>query len=124
MPGERILVVDDEALVLESVRMTLVHYGYTVETASCGAEALAKVTSSEYALLITDRKMPGMNGDQLASQVKKHRPALPVVLLTGFPPDTHPAAVDVVLLKPFSTMELRNTVAALIPPSKASGPSV
>jgi two-component system, cell cycle sensor histidine kinase and response regulator CckA len=114
MAGIRILVVDDERMVLESVRMTLVHYGYSVEAACGGPEALAALHSSEFALVITDRKMPGMSGDQLAKEIKAQFPGLPVVLLTGYPPDRKPPGVDVVLLKPFSTQELRGVIEALL----------
>jgi len=114
MPAKRILVVDDEDLVLESVRMTLVHYGHSVETAASGAEALAKLAKGEFALVVTDLKMPIMSGDEFARQIKQRWPHLPVILLTGFPPETKPPDVDLILLKPFSTSELRSTVSVMI----------
>jgi CheY-like chemotaxis protein len=114
MSGKRILVVDDEAMVLESVRMTLTHYGFTVETATGGADALTKLAESSYDLVITDRKMPGMPGDQLAAQIKKQWPRLPVILLTGYPPDGMPPGVDAIALKPFSTADLRGTITKLL----------
>jgi CheY-like chemotaxis protein len=114
MPNKRILVVDDEAMVLDAVRMTLTHYGYSVETASSGAEALEKLLSTNFDLIVTDLKMPGMTGDQLAREVKKRQPDMPVILLTGYPPERQPAEVDAILLKPFSTTDLRATVTALM----------
>ena len=114
MPPKRILVVDDEVTVLESVRMTLEHYGYSVETAPSGAEALAKLVVGDFALVVTDLRMPNMAGDELAIQIKSRWPRLPILLLTGFPPEQKPAAVDAILLKPFSTAELRSTVAMLL----------
>ena len=110
MSGKRILVVDDEAMVLESVRMTLTHYGFAVETASSGPEALSKLAEGQFDLVVTDRKMPGMAGAQLAAQVKKRLPLLPIILLTGYPPESTPPGVDAILLKPFSTAELRSTI--------------
>jgi CheY-like chemotaxis protein len=114
MCGNRILVVDDEAMVLESVRMTLTHYGLSVETAPGAREALAKLSTGEYEVLVTDLKMPGMTGDQLAREVKKRYPDMPIILLTGYPPEVRPSNVDAILLKPFSTADLRSTIAALI----------
>jgi len=113
MSGKRILVVDDEAMVLESVRMTLTHYGYTVETASSGPEALSKLAAGEFHVVVTDRKMPGMPGDQLAGEIKKQWPQLPVILLTGYPPESVPSSVDAVVLKPFSTAQLKKTIEGL-----------
>ena len=110
MRGKRILVVDDEAMVLESVRMTLAFYGYRVETAPNAAEALSKLDSGRFDLLVTDGRMQGMQGDELAAETKRRWPAMPVVLLTGYPPDIKPAAVNLVLLKPFSMAELRRVI--------------
>jgi CheY-like chemotaxis protein len=114
MSEHRILVVDDEAMVLESLRMILAHYGYTVETASSGPEALVKLEHARFGLVVTDRKMPKMTGDHLAALIKQQWPHLPVIMVTGYPPDCKPPGVDAVLLKPFSTAGLRAAVDALI----------
>jgi CheY-like chemotaxis protein len=114
MSGKRILVVDDEPMVLESVRITLCHYGYAVVTAGSGLEALEKLRETEFGLMVTDRKMPIMTGEQLAAQVKQSWPGLPIIMLTGFPLETKPEGVDVVLLKPFSTTGLRSAVDVLL----------
>jgi CheY-like chemotaxis protein len=114
MVAQRILVVDDEAMVLDAVRLTLTHYGYRVETASSAAEALAKMPEGNYQLVVTDLKMPCMTGDELAREIKQRHPGIPVILLTGYAPDIPPADVDAILLKPFSTSELRSTVAAAL----------
>jgi CheY-like chemotaxis protein len=113
MPSKRILVVDDEAMVLDAVRITLNHYGYEVETASGGAEALEKLQEATFDLVVTDLKMPSMTGDELAREIKKRQPGLPIVLLTGHSPEVRPPDVDTILMKPFSTVDLWTTVAAL-----------
>ncbi len=113
MAAKKILVVDDEAMVLESVQLTLTHLGYGVESASSGLEALDKLSKDTFDLVVTDRRMPGMTGEQLAAEIKKRCPKMPIVLLTGFPPDTPPPEVDTVLVKPFSVVDLRNTVLEL-----------
>jgi len=104
-------------MVLESIRLTLSSCGFDVITASSGAEALIKLAETTVEMVATDRKMPGMTGEELAKAMKAQWPHLPVLMLTGFPPPQRPAAVDAILLKPFSTAELRATVNRLIQPS-------
>jgi CheY-like chemotaxis protein len=108
--GKHILLVDDEVTVLKMVFLSLSHYGYHVEAATSGAEALAKVTGGDFDLVITDLRMPGMSGDQLAAHIRERYPTIPVLLLTGNPPDKQPAAVDMVLGKPISIDHLRQAV--------------
>jgi CheY-like chemotaxis protein len=114
MEGKKILVVDDEPMVLEATRVTLTHYKYSVVTVSNGTDALAMLEADEFGLVITDRKMPGMSGDELAVTIKSRWPQMPVILLTGYPPDRKPASVNAVLLKPFATLELRKLVEELL----------
>jgi CheY-like chemotaxis protein len=114
MGDKRVLVVDDEPMVLESVRMTLSFYGYSVDTAVNAAQAIEKLARGCFSLLVTDRKMPGMSGEQLALIAKQQYPNLPILLLTGYPPEQKPPGIDVVILKPFSTQDLRLTVAKLL----------
>ncbi len=113
MAEQRILVVDDETMVREAVRLTLSHYGFIVETASSAAEALEKIPQGHFSLVITDLKMPEMTGDELAREIKQREPNMPIILLTGYAPAREPENVDAVILKPFSTADLRNTVIAL-----------
>jgi CheY-like chemotaxis protein len=110
---KQILVVDDEPMVLDAVRMALIFYGYAVETASSGAEALENLPGVSFDLVITDFNMPGMTGAVLAKEIKKRHPVLPIILLTGYPPPVRPSDVDMVLLKPYSTAGLRSAVESL-----------
>ena len=103
----RILVVDDEPLVCESVAMLLAHDGHEVETAASGEEALSKQSSGQFDVVITDFSMPGMKGDQLSAELKQRAPSLPVIMLTAFPPPTRPVTIDLVLTKPFFLDTLR-----------------
>lgn len=93
--------------------MTLVHFGYAVETATSGAEALHKLKEHAFAAVVTDWKMPGMTGDQLATEIKRRWPGVPVILLTGYPPEGILPSIDVLLIKPFSTSDLRTAVQSL-----------
>jgi PAS domain S-box-containing protein len=80
----RILFVDDEASSREVVSDYLSCDGHTVETASDACEALQRLRDQKFDLVITDKAMPGMTGDQLARTVNDLTPGLPVMLLTGF----------------------------------------
>ena len=109
---KRILVVDDEPLVCQSVKMVLACDGHTAITAASGMEALCKLSDATFDLMFTDFTMPGMKGDQLACAAKERSP-LPVILLTGFPPKCKPDKIDLVVLKPFSPEDLRNAIEAV-----------
>ena len=108
--GCRILVVDDEPLVCESIRMLLAYDGHKVETACSGEEALKRFGREEFDLVFTDFCMPGMKGDELAAQIKHRAPEKPVILLTAFPPSHHVAAIDLVITKPFYLSTLREAI--------------
>ncbi len=112
----RILVADDEPMVREVIRLYLLEDGHAVETADDGGEALKKFQNSVFDLVLTDRAMPELSGDQLAVEVKALRPNVPVVLLTGFgdlmnAEGERPPGVDAVVAKPFTMSSLRNAVA-------------
>jgi len=114
LPPRRILVVDDEPFVCESVRLMLSYAGYAVETASGGREALAKYDPARFDLVVTDFAMEGMKGDQLAAAIKQLAPTKPIILLTAFPPETQPPAIDLVLTKPFYFETLREALATML----------
>jgi two-component system cell cycle sensor histidine kinase/response regulator CckA len=83
---ERILLVDDELPIVKMSQQTLVRLGYTVTPRTSSIEALEAFRSSPDAfdLVITDMSMPYMTGEKLASEIKKIRPDMPVILCTGF----------------------------------------
>ena len=85
--GERILLVEDEPEVLKLVKITLESLNYKVLTASSGEEALRVQADcrEEIALLLSDIVMPGMDGLELAEQVKAARPGIAVLLTSGYP---------------------------------------
>ena len=104
------LVVDDEPAVLKAVVLLLRHVGHVVETAECGADALCKLQEKEFDVLLTDLYMPGMKGDELAREVKRRYPKLPIVLITATPPGGPLPGITCVLAKPFAMQELWKTV--------------
>jgi CheY-like chemotaxis protein len=81
----RVLVVDDEALIVLLTASWLEELGCEVETALNGTEALAKLNDGDPSVevLITDVNMPGMSGYELAKRATAVRPGLQVVLLSG-----------------------------------------
>jgi len=83
MGRERILVVDDEANMRESLKEILVEEGYEVLLAGDGAAAL-KLFDESIFLVITDAKMPGMDGFQLLDGIRKRDPDVPVVMVTAY----------------------------------------
>jgi CheY-like chemotaxis protein len=78
-----ILCVDDEENPLVLRRLVLQKAGYEVLTASSGKEALALTASRNVDLVLSDHLMPGMNGTELAQQIKAQHPDLPVILISG-----------------------------------------
>lgn len=103
----RILVVDDEANIREILAEILMNGDHEVVTAADGAEALHLLRErSDFDLVFTDLGLPGMNGYEVASEIKRINPALPVGLVTGWGAtlDADKArehGVDLVLSKPF-----------------------
>ena len=80
----KVLVVDDDPVVRKSFERVLSGKGYAVITAENGEEALRKLSEEKYDVVYTDIRMPGMNGLEVAEQVKARRPWTPVVIITGY----------------------------------------
>ena len=78
-----ILIVDDEPQVAEVLARSLAREGHSATIAHSGEEALKLLVTSEPDALFLDVSMPGMNGLDVLSQVKRMRPSLPVVVITG-----------------------------------------
>jgi heterodisulfide reductase subunit A len=79
-----ILVVDDELIVRDSLKEILEDEGYTVETAESGPQALEKLAERPYHLMLTDIKMPGMDGVEVLQKAKADYPELTVVMMTAY----------------------------------------
>ncbi len=115
----KVLVVDDESRVREVITAYLRAEGHTVTTASSGREGIEQFRAQPFDMVVTDRAMPEMSGDQMASLIKQLRPEVPVVLLTGFGAlievtGSQPKDVDVVLSKPVTLAALRKTIESLL----------
>lgn len=102
----RVLVVDDEQAVRDLLAKTLTMADYDVDTAPDGASAIDKLRAVEYDLLITDLKMPGMDGLSVIREARRIAPDLPVIIITGY--STEASAIEAInlgvagyLTKPF-----------------------
>ncbi len=109
----RILVVDDVPEVRKSFANVLSRQGYEVETASDGSEALKKLKTGQFQLIVSDIAMPNMDGMELMRSVRKVDFDIPIILLTGAPSlETARQAVELgafrYLTKPIDIVELEN----------------
>jgi len=118
-----IIVVDDDAEILEYVSELLVDSNYNVLTASSGAAAVQQASDykGEIHLLLSDFQMPGMSGMELATKMSLDRPHLEVLLMSGF--------TDGMLVlnegwhflaKPFIPSQLRALIVGLVSPGRES----
>jgi CheY-like chemotaxis protein len=80
----RILLVDDNANGLAARKTVLEELGHKIVTASSGADALEQFASHEFDLVVTDYKMPRMDGLELIGRLRAQAPGLPIALLSGF----------------------------------------
>jgi CheY-like chemotaxis protein len=112
----RVLLVDDEEIVRQATAEMLADVGYVVAEADCGLSALRAMDDLPAPdIVITDYKMPGMSGVDLARALRAARPSLPVLLITGFASATDGALTDLPrLAKPFTQGELAARVAELL----------
>ncbi len=105
-----VLVIDDERGPRRILSRFLTRDGHTVVTAASGSEGVERLKQDDFDLVVTDRAMPEMNGDQVAMEVKRLHPDLPVILLTGFGDIMQcsgevPSNVDEVVGKPVTPEE-------------------
>ncbi len=118
MEPARILIVDDEAAILRLLKEALTQWGYQVTGATSAAEALQALRGDMFDAVITDIRMPDMNGLELLKEIKRHDESVEVVVMTGYP--TIASAVEALkegafdyLSKPLLLDELRHLMARM-----------
>ncbi len=123
--NERILVVDDEPLFLDLLRQILQTLAYRVTAVHSSIEVLEKLrlNPTDFDMLISDQTMPDMTGVQLAAEVHKINPGLPIILCTGYSDvvSKETAAnfgIANFLMKPISQYELAQAVQEVLQKSK------
>jgi len=115
----KILLVEDEAVVRESVRDWLVEDGYDVECVGTGEEALERIKEEEFGVVVLDLRLPGVDGLQVFEHVKEVTPETKGIIITAYPSkETREKAKRIGLLdylpKPFKVEELEKIVSGAL----------
>lgn len=115
----RILVADDEKSVREFVQRALSLQGHSVMAVKDGAEALSLLDRHRFDILLSDIRMPMMDGISLALQVRAEQPSVKIMLMTGYSGELERAhnmstIVDYVLAKPFALAGLMDALASVL----------
>jgi len=107
----RILIVDDDPIVLEVMKSFVASYGFNFATASDGMEAVELLEKQEFDIIISDINMPRMDGMELLNHVRQHHPSIGMIIITGISEEY--SYVDVIragaidyMTKPFDGQEL------------------
>ncbi|WP_163194050.1 response regulator transcription factor [Clostridium thermarum] len=121
MPEEKILVVDDEANILELIRFNLENNGYKVLTAQNGAEALKIAKTEQPSLMLLDLMLPGMDGYDVCKEIRrdKQMSQIPIIMITAKGEEIDKIlglelGADDYITKPFSIRELMARVKAVL----------
>lgn len=122
--GARILVIDDEAGIRESLEVLLNLEGFSVEMAVDGEQGLHKIDSGNYDLLLLDLSLPGQSGMELLPQIKERQPELPVIMITAYGTvdnvvEAMHAGADNFVQKPWDNEKLLADMRALLARRKA-----
>ncbi len=123
-PVRSIMVVDDEAGLGEALKLSLEMVGYRVVFSASPREALEIFKKTPFDLVITDLRMPGMTGWELAAEIKRFSPRTPIIAMTGWPVDLirdgqRSSDMETIIQKPYRVNELRAKVAKVL--ASASG---
>ena len=115
LKNSRILLVDDEDILVQGLAEFLQDQGTAVDTANDGKEAIALLEENLYDLLVTDIRMPGMSGMELLRHVQKNHPHVAVILITGYA--STESAIEALrfgvydyIEKPFEMLELLQAI--------------
>lgn len=120
-PLKRILLVDDELGVLEVVGRFLESEGVGVDKAGDGALGIRRFQEGKFDLVITDRKLAGMDGEEMAAAIKKMSPHTPILLISGqFRGVVNVKPFDYLLSKPFTRDQLLSAVDEMLPEWRSS----
>lgn len=119
MVERRILIIEDEKKIADTLRMGLSEYGYYAEVAYDGIIGKRLLLTKTYDLIILDINLPGVNGYDLCKMIRVHNSALPIIMLTSMSTlndkiDGYNAGADDYLVKPFEFRELIMKIRALL----------
>lgn len=109
-----ILVIDDEKGILRVIEAALTKFGHAVEIAANGSEGIQKFDDGSYDMVITDLRMPGIDGQGVVKHIRNsRRNSVPVIGISGTPWLIQDLGFDVVLPKPFPLQDLVESVKKL-----------
>ncbi|MEW5948202.1 MAG: response regulator [Thermodesulfobacteriota bacterium] len=109
MEKKRILIVDDEETVRTVLLQAFEFFGYEIDTVENGMEAVKRIASEAYDLIITDYRMPEMDGLELIQRIKMLNPSIPVLVVTSDGPECEllKSGALACIKKPFNILELQ-----------------
>lgn len=119
-----VLVIDDEKGILQIIRQALTKFGHNVETAADGQEGIRKFDDGSFDIVITDIRMPGIDGNGVVKHIRNsEKQFIPVIAISGTPWQMESNAFDMVLAKPFPLKKLVESIGSLVamPPRAAVG---
>ena len=107
----KVIIIEDDVEVLESLSEVLTSEGYEVETATSGEEGIRKCRAKRFSLALLDIKLPGMNGTQVLEVLHKEFPSMVKIMITGYPSLENAVAslkqgADAYLMKPIKPASL------------------
>ena len=111
-----ILVIDDEKGILQVVHEVLTRLGHEVETATDGLEGIRKFGDGNFDLVITDIRMPHIDGHGVVTHIRRsENHSIPVIAISGTPWLVKNDDFDLVLAKPFALAQLVESIHSLVP---------
>jgi len=129
MEKNKALVIDDEQIVVDSVNKILKDENYEVDVSLSGREGLNQAVQKEYAIVLTDIRMPDIGGMRVLRDIKRAKPSLPVIMMTGYA--SVKSAVQAMKLgaadyieKPFTPDQLLKAVDAALDKAATQVPEV
>ena len=129
MEKNKALVIDDEQIVLDSVSKILTDENYEIDVSLSGREGLNQAIEKDYDIVLTDIRMPDIGGMRVLRDVKRAKPSLPVVIITGYA--SVKSAVQAMKLgaadyieKPFTPDQLLKAVDAALDRAATQAPEV
>ena len=119
--GKRVLIVDDDTTFREMLTDSLIHAGFNPTAVSSGEEALEVIESESFEAVVTDIRMPTMDGITLSRRIREELPEIPIIIMTAYSSrskaeqDVGPIPAERFLTKPFDVNQLIEMINDLVP---------
>jgi len=110
-----VLVIDDDDSIRRILRVFLVSSGYAVAVANNGENGIVLFDKHEFDIVITDIRMPLMDGNQVAEHIRKSdKSDTPIVAITGYPDEVRREMFDFMIVKPFILKDLPRIIESVV----------